>query len=88
MQDGVGRVNYMLFYLLSWLLQPLLSGLQVLLCSESAHYHCYFESWQSGRAFNLLMGESKSFVLSGDHQINTELGTIHFGLLPKICSDS
>lgn len=34
------------------------------------------------------MGESKSFVLSGDHQIDTELGTIHFGLLPKICSDS
>lgn len=27
-------------------------------------------------------------VLSGDHQINTDLGTIHSGLLPKICSDS
>lgn len=56
--------------------------------SESAHYHCYFESWQSGKAFNLLMGESESFVLSGDNHINTELGTIHFGLLPKICSHS
>lgn len=65
MEDGLGRVNYMLFYLLShvykyWLLQPLLSGLQVPLFSKSPHYDCYFESWQSGKAFNLSMGESRS----------------------------